>query len=148
MSTAVAFLHDLGAILYFKEVDSNVVILNPQWVAQLFATIITFKHSFARDGLLCRSDLHGLWKEVLGRLTYFVVAFCIGSAVYSYFLPSFFSCLSLFISSQSYSSQSATLRFSMTACEYTNRMHAVPIQAAPLSRLPFGEFWHILRIRG
>jgi Leucine-rich repeat (LRR) protein len=42
---------------------NDLVILNPQWLADLLATIITLKHNCARDGILHEKDLPLLWKD-------------------------------------------------------------------------------------
>jgi len=42
---------------------NELVILNPQWIADLMATIITIKHSFAKDGVLLESDLPQIWRD-------------------------------------------------------------------------------------
>ncbi len=42
---------------------NELVILNPQWIADLMSTIITIKHSFAKDGVLMESDLPQIWRD-------------------------------------------------------------------------------------
>jgi hypothetical protein len=38
------------------------VILDPQWLAKLMATLITSKMNFVNNGILERKNLHFLWK--------------------------------------------------------------------------------------
>ena len=46
-----------------NKLTGGVVILNPQWLANVMATIITFSHKWVRNGILMHSDLAQLWKE-------------------------------------------------------------------------------------
>jgi serine/threonine protein kinase/Leucine-rich repeat (LRR) protein len=41
----------------------QLVILSPQWLANLFRCIITLKRNFVRDGVLDHADLVHIWKE-------------------------------------------------------------------------------------
>jgi len=41
----------------------NIVILNPQWIADLLSTVISLKHNYIRDGILDESVLPQLWKS-------------------------------------------------------------------------------------
>ncbi|KAH3760740.1 leucinerich repeat kinase [Pelomyxa schiedti] len=64
--SAAAFLHEMGILLHFKDPLSdlgNMVILNPQWLADVMATIITTKGNFvANNGTLDHSNLVHIWK--------------------------------------------------------------------------------------
>ena len=41
---------------------SAVVVLEPQWLSRLLTTVVTFRHSFVKEGILSVSDLHMLWR--------------------------------------------------------------------------------------
>jgi len=41
---------------------SGMVILDPQWLARLMATLITSKMNFVNNGILERKNLHFVWK--------------------------------------------------------------------------------------
>lgn len=86
---ALGFLSDVGVVFYFKS-DSqpgnslasslatnqqkqlsssspvqgleNVVILDPQWIADLLSTVISLKHNYIKEGVLDESVLPHLWK--------------------------------------------------------------------------------------
>ncbi|KAH3762641.1 Rho GTPase [Pelomyxa schiedti] len=62
---AASFLHEMGVLLHFKDPLSdlgNIVIINPQWLADVMATIITTKGNFVINGTLDHSNLAHLWK--------------------------------------------------------------------------------------
>ncbi|XP_072043961.1 uncharacterized protein [Amphiura filiformis] len=81
--TVLRFLHDLGTIIYFgtKEADNtlkNMIILDPQWLIDVFKTIITvkpnekqlpaFRDSWAllgNKGILKDSLINNVWKKNL-----------------------------------------------------------------------------------
>ena len=49
------FLCDIGTLIHFNESKGdlkNLVILNPQWLANIMSCLITTKHNFAKDGIL------------------------------------------------------------------------------------------------
>ena len=50
------FLNDIGTVSYFPDIDDNFVILKPQWMTDMFATICTLKHNFVKNGILIRSE--------------------------------------------------------------------------------------------
>jgi internalin A len=58
-------LHSLGEILYFQEREelSRLVILNPEWVAELIALIVRSKEVRICGGILSRSALTRLWES-------------------------------------------------------------------------------------
>ena len=85
---ALQFLADVGVVFYFKA-DSqpgsslptsfnsasskpltsgsaqgleNIVILDPQWIADLLSTVISLKHNYIKEGVLDESVLPHLWK--------------------------------------------------------------------------------------
>ena len=54
------FLSDVGSLIYFNDHEGNlndIVILNPQFLADLMSTLITFKHSWVKKGKLAVEDL-------------------------------------------------------------------------------------------
>lgn len=61
----VMFLSRIGSVLYFPDdpLISNLVVLDPQWLIDVMATLFTTKNSWIRDGLLKHSDLPHIWKE-------------------------------------------------------------------------------------
>lgn len=61
--TVASFLNDLGTIVWVDDARlSSMVILDPQWLAKLMATLITSKMNFVNNGILERKNLHFLWK--------------------------------------------------------------------------------------
>ena len=61
---ALQVLSDLGVLCYFPMVDASLVILEPQWIIDSFATIITLKYMerLVKHGLMNESDLQFLWR--------------------------------------------------------------------------------------
>ena len=58
------FLHDVGSLIYFDNPAlRDIVILDPQWLANIFASLITFNHQWIKDGILKTSDLPQIWKQ-------------------------------------------------------------------------------------
>jgi hypothetical protein len=49
--TALQLLHDLGSILFFADDNhlNDKVVLDPQWLANLMASLFTTKHSWVRN---------------------------------------------------------------------------------------------------
>jgi hypothetical protein len=88
VSAAAQFLHDLGSLVYFHEMDGDlhdVVILDPQWITDLLASVITTKQNFVRDGFLKHTDLPFIWRfdpslhnKLLRLLERFEVSFQMG----------------------------------------------------------------------
>ena len=58
-------LHSLGEILYFqaREELSRLVILDPEWVAELIAIVVRSKEVREKGGILSKSDLVQLWES-------------------------------------------------------------------------------------
>jgi GTPase SAR1 family protein len=50
-NTLVLF-HELGSIVYLGEHLDAFIMLDPQWITKVFASVLTTKHNFAKDGLL------------------------------------------------------------------------------------------------
>eukprot|EP00026_Physarum_polycephalum_P000501 Phypoly_transcript_00502.p1 GENE.Phypoly_transcript_00502~~Phypoly_transcript_00502.p1 ORF type:complete len:1390 (-),score=279.22 Phypoly_transcript_00502:293-4462(-) len=111
------FMHDAGVLIHFEGLqpksvfwESNqktrqaggVVILNPQWLANVMASIITFSHKWVKHGILLHSDLAQIWKEkyhpdlwnlLLSLLEEFEVLYplqgnAVGNPVMNYLVPS------------------------------------------------------------
>ena len=64
--TCLEFLHDVGLVVYFDDKTaglSELVILDPHWIVNLLSSIITLKHSYAKDGIMMSSCLPQIWKE-------------------------------------------------------------------------------------
>jgi Leucine-rich repeat (LRR) protein/serine/threonine protein kinase len=66
MSSCLQFFHDVGLVMYFDDKNAglrDLVILDPLWIANLLSSIITLKHSYAKDGIMMASSLSQIWKE-------------------------------------------------------------------------------------
>lgn len=60
---AIQFLHDLGSLQYFSsEYLKNYVVINPQWIVNVMACIVSIKDSPVRDGRLHHSDIDIIWE--------------------------------------------------------------------------------------
>lgn len=82
------FLHDVGSLIWFNQPDlAELVILDPQWLSDVMATVISFKANW-KSGLLQHDSLPIVWKQypaslhktLLGILERFEVVFPIRSA--------------------------------------------------------------------
>jgi hypothetical protein len=61
---AVQFLHDLGSLQYFSsEHLKNYVVINPQWIVNVMACIVSIKDSPVKDGRLFYSDIGIIWQD-------------------------------------------------------------------------------------
>lgn len=51
---AARMLHEAGSIVYFDKVAAlkDLVILNPQWLFEVLATVFTTKHTWAKKGII------------------------------------------------------------------------------------------------
>ena len=58
----VQTLTSLGTIMYSPEIDRDLVIVDPQWLADCMATVITTKQNFVIDGVLQHSKLPLIWR--------------------------------------------------------------------------------------
>lgn len=58
-------LHTLGSLVVFKgkKTIDNIVILDPQWLVDLFATVITTSPNFVRNGIIKSCDLPFIWRD-------------------------------------------------------------------------------------
>ncbi|XP_060565876.1 uncharacterized protein LOC132724909 isoform X2 [Ruditapes philippinarum] len=59
---AVQFLHDLGSVQHFTNeyLKSNVVI-NPQWIVDVMACVVSVKNDFIKNGRLVHDDIDKVW---------------------------------------------------------------------------------------
>jgi leucine-rich repeat kinase 2 len=61
---AVQFLHDLGSLQYFSsEHLKNYVVINPQWIVNVMACIVSIKDSPVKNGRLLHSDIGTIWQD-------------------------------------------------------------------------------------
>lgn len=63
LERALLFLHDVGVI--FVELKFNLIILDVQWLCTCFARLLTFRHTWVKNGILLESDLRHVWKDFL-----------------------------------------------------------------------------------
>jgi len=61
---ATMFLNQLGSLVYFPKEPGlkQFVILDPQWITTMLSSIITTKHSYAKDGILMHKSLKQIWR--------------------------------------------------------------------------------------
>eukprot|EP00026_Physarum_polycephalum_P000314 Phypoly_transcript_00314.p1 GENE.Phypoly_transcript_00314~~Phypoly_transcript_00314.p1 ORF type:complete len:1738 (-),score=158.13 Phypoly_transcript_00314:23-5236(-) len=58
------YLHNLGVLVHFADEQlKNLVVINPQFLVDVMATIFTTKHAFVKNGILNHSDLTHIWRE-------------------------------------------------------------------------------------
>jgi small GTP-binding protein len=64
LKRATRFLHETGTLIYFEEEETlnKMVILDPQYLTKFMSSIITTKHTFAKDGILHHIHLKQIWK--------------------------------------------------------------------------------------
>eukprot|EP01105_Mastigella_eilhardi_P017879 TRINITY_DN4121_c0_g1_i1.p1 TRINITY_DN4121_c0_g1~~TRINITY_DN4121_c0_g1_i1.p1 ORF type:complete len:1814 (+),score=437.08 TRINITY_DN4121_c0_g1_i1:50-5443(+) len=63
---AALFLHGVGSLLYFDSKYSSLgdlVVLEPQYLANLLCTIVTFKPNFVRNGILPKTCIPQIWRS-------------------------------------------------------------------------------------
>jgi hypothetical protein len=82
MAHCMDFMSDAGVIVYFSDEKkddtmvtslstsagssdglSDIVVLDPQWITNLMSSVITLKHSYAKEGLLPTAALPQIWKQ-------------------------------------------------------------------------------------
>lgn len=79
-------LHNIGHLCLLEWYDSTMmnleyqkntyVVLEPKWVARVLASVVTFRHGLAKNGVMRVSDLHGLWRDEFPvELTQFMMEF-------------------------------------------------------------------------
>jgi Protein tyrosine and serine/threonine kinase/C-terminal of Roc, COR, domain len=62
LAPLATYLNDLSVLVYFRDVSRDVVVIDPQWITQMFATIVSMKANFAKGGILKKSTLPQLWR--------------------------------------------------------------------------------------
>lgn len=66
VSDVLEWFSDIGLILHFENAGGSLlqstVVLSPQWLANLFKTIITLKANYVHAGFLQVKDLQHIWK--------------------------------------------------------------------------------------
>ena len=63
---ATEFLSGVGSLIHYhdnQEESNNIVILNPQWLSDVMSSLITFKHSWVKDGMLPLSAVPQVFKK-------------------------------------------------------------------------------------
>ena len=63
MRKALQFLHDVGLLAHYEEGKLDaIVILDPQWLAKMMATIISFTNKYVKNGVLEYKGFQQIWK--------------------------------------------------------------------------------------
>ncbi|XP_064619612.1 uncharacterized protein LOC135483043 [Lineus longissimus] len=63
-SQAVQFLHDLGTVQHFdNEFLKDQVVINPQWIVDVMASVVSVKDSPIKEGKFRHSDVSQVWNE-------------------------------------------------------------------------------------
>lgn len=57
LHNVLTLFHELGSIVYLGEHLDAFIILDPQWITKVFASVLTTKHNFAKEGLLSYNDV-------------------------------------------------------------------------------------------
>ncbi|XP_041374603.1 uncharacterized protein LOC121387519 [Gigantopelta aegis] len=61
---AVQFLHELGSLQHFtNEYLKSYVVVNPQWIVDVMACVVSVKDSHIKDGRLHHDDIAKVWKD-------------------------------------------------------------------------------------
>ncbi|CAF2785557.1 unnamed protein product [Rotaria sp. Silwood2] len=61
---SIQFLHDLGSLQYFSsEHLKNYVVINPQWIINVMACIVSIRDSPVKNGRLFHSDIDVIWED-------------------------------------------------------------------------------------
>eukprot|EP01094_Clydonella_sp_ATCC50884_P024260 TRINITY_DN6032_c0_g1_i1.p1 TRINITY_DN6032_c0_g1~~TRINITY_DN6032_c0_g1_i1.p1 ORF type:complete len:1495 (+),score=611.24 TRINITY_DN6032_c0_g1_i1:260-4486(+) len=61
---ATEFFRDMGSVIHFNhEGLRDLVVLSPQWLADVMSSLITFRHAWAKDGRLHSKDLHHVFMK-------------------------------------------------------------------------------------
>ncbi|XP_053405100.1 uncharacterized protein LOC123566493 [Mercenaria mercenaria] len=61
---AIQFLHELGSLQHFTtESLKSKVIVNPQWIVDVMACVVSVKNSPIKEGRLKHSDIGTVWKD-------------------------------------------------------------------------------------
>jgi len=60
IADAIEFLSSVGSLIHFNDPASalnELIVLNPQWLANIMSAVISFRHSWVRSGQFARKDL-------------------------------------------------------------------------------------------
>lgn len=62
LSQTIQFLNDLGSLIYFNnEFLRNKVVINPQFLVDLMACLVSVNNKFIIDGKLDHNDVSKIW---------------------------------------------------------------------------------------
>ena len=61
---ATHFLNDLGSLVFFEDeaTQQRLIVLDPQWLTAMFASVITTSHSYIKNGILKLGDIGQIWR--------------------------------------------------------------------------------------
>jgi leucine-rich repeat kinase 2 len=63
---AVRFLHDSGILIHFNIARSklkDLVILDPQWLANVMSSVVTFRHNWLKEGFIYLDNIANMWTQ-------------------------------------------------------------------------------------
>ena len=64
LNQALQFLHDLGSLMHFNnEFLRDKVVINPQFMVDLMASLVSVHNNFIVDGKLNHADVEKIWKK-------------------------------------------------------------------------------------
>ena len=64
LSQTIQFLHDLGSLMYFdNEFLGNKVVINPQYMVDLMACLVSVNNNYIQNGKLYHSDISKIWSK-------------------------------------------------------------------------------------
>ena len=64
LNQAIQFLHDLGSLMHFNnEFLRDKVVINPQFMVDLMASLVSVHNNFIVDGKLSHNDVEKIWKK-------------------------------------------------------------------------------------
>ncbi|XP_069136652.1 uncharacterized protein [Argopecten irradians] len=64
LAQAIQFLHDLGSVQHFQNEHLHKhVVINPQWIVDVMACVVSVKQSSIEEGHLKHSDINTIWKD-------------------------------------------------------------------------------------
>lgn len=64
LSQTIQFLHDLGSLMHFNnEFLRNKVVINPQYMVDLMACLVSVNNNYIQNGKLYHSDIDKIWSK-------------------------------------------------------------------------------------
>jgi hypothetical protein len=65
LNQVTQFMVDAGVVLRFQtNLLSDMVVLNPQWLADVMSSVVTLSHSWVREGVLVKQEIQNhVWKH-------------------------------------------------------------------------------------